>query len=312
MVMHGNPVLHQPKALTQNLAKISAAFLIGLITVFGSALVYSNLEQRKEIVPAVPATEPKQVTSSVEFPASTPIPAHKSPESLELGKDRKQSNTPFTAAVSSKSSTRNVSTPSQPSVRTRVSVEKPVAISSASAGSGSVQVSNDSPSLPFAPNSSVAPRLPSTVVQKAESVSVASVSKVVVPAATTLTVQLSNTLSSDRNQPGDTFQATLAAPLVVDGYLLAETGSAVQGRVEAVRRASLLGGRSELSIVLTELGLRDGQRTRMQTGLREARGTRGHAGNGFIAGKKVAVLPAGAQLTFILVAPLSATGTHVR
>jgi hypothetical protein len=135
-----------------------------------------------------------------------------------------------------------------------------------------------------------------------------------VPATTALTVQLSDTLSSDYSRPGDTFRATLAAPLVVDGYLLADSGTTLQGRVEAVRKASLMGGRSELSVSLTEIGTWNGQRTRLQTGLREVKGAsmKAAVGSGFVARTRAAILPAGAQMTFILVSPLTATGTRTR
>jgi hypothetical protein len=121
-------------------------------------------------------------------------------------------------------------------------------------------------------------------------------------------------LSSDYSRPGDPFRATLAAPLLVNGYLLADSGATLQGRVEAVRKTSLMGGRSELSVSLTEIGTWNGQRARLQTGLREVKGgsIKAVVGNGFMARTRAAVLPAGAQMTFILISPLTAAGTRTR
>lgn len=50
----------------------------------------------------------------------------------------------------------------------------------------------------------------------------------------TVTVQLIDTLSSGRSQPGDSFAATLAAPLVVNDHIVAEKGASVTGHVREV------------------------------------------------------------------------------
>src|SRR5579863_3757544 len=54
---------------------------------------------------------------------------------------------------------------------------------------------------------------------------------VTIQAGTVLNVRIGETLSTKRNQSGDTFLATLDQPLVVDGFVIAERGARVEGRV---------------------------------------------------------------------------------
>jgi hypothetical protein len=80
-----------------------------------------------------------------------------------------------------------------------------------------------------------------------------------VPAGKYLTVRTTGFLSSDRNQPGDFFSATLAEPLVVDGFVVAARGQTLNGRVVDVAKAGRVKGTSSMRIELTELNLVDGQ-----------------------------------------------------
>lgn len=88
---------------------------------------------------------------------------------------------------------------------------------------------------------------------------------VTIAAGTLLTVRLGEGLSTSRNQPGDTFTAVLDKPLVVDGYVIAERGARVEGRVVEAERAGRVKGLSSLSIALTSLHTSDGQTLRLNT-----------------------------------------------
>lgn len=72
-------------------------------------------------------------------------------------------------------------------------------------------------------------------------------------------VRLVDGLSSDRNQPGDTFHATLEKELVADGFVIAERGARVEGRVVAADRGGKVGGAASLAVVLTTIHTLDGQ-----------------------------------------------------
>lgn len=76
---------------------------------------------------------------------------------------------------------------------------------------------------------------------------------------TYLTVRVNQPLSSDHNQPGDAFSATLVKPLVVDGFVVAQTGQTLGGRVVEAQKAGRVQGVSRLQVQLTDLTLVDGE-----------------------------------------------------
>jgi len=78
-------------------------------------------------------------------------------------------------------------------------------------------------------------------------------------------VRTNQWLSSDRNQQGDTFTATLEQPLVVDGVVVAPRGATVIGRVTEAQKAGRVEGTSRLGVQLTELTLADGQQVSVQS-----------------------------------------------
>jgi len=82
---------------------------------------------------------------------------------------------------------------------------------------------------------------------------------VILRAGMLLPVRLGEGLSSEHNRSGDTFTATLDAPLVADGFVIAERGARLEGRVVEA------GKTSALVIELTRLHTSDGQRIPLQT-----------------------------------------------
>ena len=91
--------------------------------------------------------------------------------------------------------------------------------------------------------------------------------KLTIKPGTFVTVRLNQGLSSDRNQAGDAFAATLAKPVVVDGVVLAERGQTVGGKVVEAKKAGRVEGVSRLAVQLTDLTLSDGQPVPIQTQL---------------------------------------------
>jgi len=73
-----------------------------------------------------------------------------------------------------------------------------------------------------------------------------------------LPVRLAVNLSSAHNQTGDTFIGTLDAPLAAGGYVIAERGARVEGRVVEARKGAL-------ALELTKLDTSDGQHVVIQT-----------------------------------------------
>jgi hypothetical protein len=76
---------------------------------------------------------------------------------------------------------------------------------------------------------------------------------------TYVTVRVNQPLSSDHNQAGDAFTATLVRHIVVDGVVVAQRGETIGGRVAEAQKAGRVEGVSRLVVQLTDLTLVDGQ-----------------------------------------------------
>ena len=84
-------------------------------------------------------------------------------------------------------------------------------------------------------------------------------------AGTLVPVRLIETISSEKNHPGDTFTGTLDAPLVVDGLVLAERGARVEGKIVESQQAGRIKGLSSIALELTRVTLSDGQHVEIST-----------------------------------------------
>jgi hypothetical protein len=103
--------------------------------------------------------------------------------------------------------------------------------------------------------------------------------RVTLAAGSTLTVRLSERLTSDNVATGDSFSGTLDAPLVLEGFVVAERGSRVQGRVVSASRSERGKGNATLAIELTELMTADNQRIAVSTETFLAEGSRSKGGD---------------------------------
>jgi len=88
---------------------------------------------------------------------------------------------------------------------------------------------------------------------------------VTLAAGTLLAVRIGETISSARNQPGDSFLATLTQQLVIDGFIIAERGARIEGRVLEAAQAGRGRGSSHLAISIVRLATSDGQNIRIRT-----------------------------------------------
>jgi hypothetical protein len=87
-----------------------------------------------------------------------------------------------------------------------------------------------------------------------------------------VTVRIDQILSSDKNQPGDGFSATLVRPLIADGVIVAQQGQYIGGKVTEAQKAGRVKGVSHLGVQLTDLTLVDGQQVPIKTELSSLRG----------------------------------------
>jgi hypothetical protein len=91
----------------------------------------------------------------------------------------------------------------------------------------------------------------------------------ILPAGTLLTVQLENSLSTAKVREGDTFTASIAAPLTIDGDSMVERGAVTTGRVESVRSQA---GSGYFRLTLSAIAV-EGRQLALQTSSLFARGT---------------------------------------
>ncbi len=88
---------------------------------------------------------------------------------------------------------------------------------------------------------------------------------VTIAAGTQLQVRIGETISAAHYQVGDAFLATLDRQLVVEGFIIAERGSRLEGRVVEAQPAGHGNTTSRLGIELVKLSTSDGQRVLIRT-----------------------------------------------
>lgn len=76
---------------------------------------------------------------------------------------------------------------------------------------------------------------------------------VTLPAGTPLVVTLDQSLASDQHRAGDSFEASLAAPVVINGKTVIPKGAPVVGRVVDARESGRLKGVAQLRLALTSV-----------------------------------------------------------
>src|SRR5271165_4885699 len=86
-------------------------------------------------------------------------------------------------------------------------------------------------------------------------------------AGTVIPVRITEWLSSDKNVIGDRFTGSLEQPLIANGWVVAERGQLVTGRVAVAQKAGRVKGVSQLGVELNELTLVDGQLLPVRTQL---------------------------------------------
>ena len=79
--------------------------------------------------------------------------------------------------------------------------------------------------------------------------------KVTIAAGTTLAVRLIDTIDSEKNQPGETFRATLNSPLSSEGEIVVPAGYDVEGHIVDVKSAGKFAGQSLLILQLDRLSV---------------------------------------------------------
>jgi len=264
-----------------NPAKVGIAFAAGVVVALASAMIYvkTNSTHAQDAVTAAVAQQmrqpeslnagkgeqPKeaQETKPVSAPvAQTPVPAvtHDEDTAEKRPSERHASST----KVARSHYPRYRSTAeSQSTIRVEVSQMKPSTVpigASESIPATAVPavraVSEDEAQTAAQPVVNAPQYNPAPAPQP---------HTVTLQAGTNLMVRLNETVSTDHNYSGDTFRATLDRPIVLDGFVIADKGSKVLGKVVAADKAGKFEGTANLQLTVTEINTTDGQRVRVET-----------------------------------------------
>ena len=113
-------------------------------------------------------------------------------------------------------------TPPAPAAAKKPATPKPTATKP-------VQAAKAAPAAKLAPSTKAVPAKPEAKPT----------AMLTVPKGTVLSAKLGKTLASDKNKAGDTFTATLAAPVTLDGKTVIAKGTQVNGKIVAVKKHEL-------------------------------------------------------------------------
>jgi len=171
--------------------------------------------------------------------------------------------------------------------------------------------------LPFHQNSdresddSARPAVPSERKSATSTPFHASAHSRTLPAGTLITVLLENSIAISRVRAGDSFTASVAGPLMIDGDTLVAGGTPVSGRVESIQpsadRPGLNPDPGYLRLTLAAITV-DGRALSVQTSSLFAKGTFAATGSysgSAMQGSNGFGLTKGRRLTFRLIAPIT-------
>lgn len=246
--------------------KAALAFVAGGV-VAGTA-VYLGLKNR-----AAPPREPAPLMTAVAVPAPQP-----SPVESEAASTATERPSPRPAAPAARPSEVRRSKPaarrSEEPMRRRASEpeRRPAELAQAKPQGDVIVVP---PPVPAPPPEIPSPQLPAPPspepkpaaepAQTAKPAPKREPRTVTIPAGTLLVVRLRDALSTARQSADDSFVATLDAPLIVEGLVIAERGALVRGRVVEAAEPGRVKGRAALVLQLTELTTADGQQAEIRT-----------------------------------------------
>lgn len=233
---------------TTSTVKVGAAFVAGVMLALGGALLYfratdGNIRPLSEIV-----TKDESKTDPAVEPVATPEPM---PASAPASEPVPQPATPVVAAAVAK-----------PKVKKPHVTSRPVSLALLPQQSEPLTQTLPTPVMNVpAPSEVVAAPavLPQPIPASPQP------HTVTIPAGTSIAIRLNEKLSTEHNFTGDTFRAALDAPIVMSGFIIADRGAKVLGRVVKAQKPGKLEGMAELSLVLMEVSTTDGQRVAIDT-----------------------------------------------
>jgi hypothetical protein len=230
------------------LQKYLLAFVLGGLVAGG--IVYFT--HRPAAAPAPQAGPPAGAQPQTTPPPAEPQPAVQQPENSAASPAREQAQPQRTASKSFKTAPPPDAAPPQPA-QTAQAIPQPQPETQAPPPPPQAAPRHEpqpSPILRPDPSVEARNRTPQTVT---------------IPAGTTLAVRLRQLISTDRQVEGDSFAATLDQPIVIDGFVIADKGSNVRGKITSVTNPGRVKGRAAISLELNEINTTDGQRVEIRT-----------------------------------------------
>ena len=140
---------------------------------------------------------------------------------------------------------------------------------------------------------------------------------VTIPEGTPLSIRLIDSIDSDKNKPGDSFRATLDAPVMVGDRVVIPRNADIEGQVLDVKSAGHFAGRSDLALALTKLSV-NGRTYELQTdeytrqGTSRGKRTAETVGGGAAVGALIGGIAGGGKGAAIGAAVGAGTGTGVQ
>jgi len=253
--------------------KIGAAFVTGLVLALGGSLVYVKVtdQERPPIVVQEhrrPVPAPVEAPASLSAPAAAQVEVEPKPSVTEPQADQPKLKESYPKRVQVKQQVKPVFHKPEVLLVAKhtppIIVVPPPAVEHPATPVQQVAVAVRQPQLvqqESAPPPETAP--PEPVYQP---------HVVTLPAGANLNIRLAETLSTASNYSGDTFRGTLDGPIIMDGFVIADKGSKVLGRVVVAQKAGRVDGVSQLSLALTEINTTDSQRVRVSTNTVDRRG----------------------------------------
>ncbi|HEV8040299.1 MAG TPA: hypothetical protein VGP62_15635 [Bryobacteraceae bacterium] len=238
-------------------SKILIAFIAG--AVIASGIVYMAVkEEASPKAAAVSSDVPRPAPPPAALPVAVTAPATPAPLPLTPTPHREKPS-PMPPPVSRE----------RPVTTARIQDPPPRPESPARAPLAPVeaQIPSEPAQAPPAP-ASVAPQAtapPEDAPSAQPAPEVRTPHTVTIAAGTVLPVRIGETISTAHFQAGDSFFATLDRPLVVDGWIIAEKGSRLEGRVVEAEPGGRGNSASRLRIELVKLSTADGQHVQIRT-----------------------------------------------
>jgi hypothetical protein len=246
---------------------------IGLLVLVGAlgGAVIMKFMQRPKAAPAPMVSE-----ASIPAPAPTPVTATVPAPEAEAAPEPKATSQPGPKAFPEKAAPRTVAPMGHHSQPMRRATAPAATVAQVAQNVAPAQPEPyAAPPAPAPVQEPVAPPIPAEPapapatspapsVESAEQPAPQPAPSVTLQSGMTLPVRLGESLSSEHNQAGDTFTATLDAPISAGGFVIAEKGARVEGRVVEAQKSGVK-GKAVLTLELTKLNTSDGQHVDIKT-----------------------------------------------